>query len=275
VISAAVTNDSLVVMLCSLALLLALRWQRQTSVGMITPFALGAVAGGAIITKLNSLPVVCFLIGSLLVAGGKPFAEKVRHFAIALGGGLASTGWWFFYNHFNSRGWLGQKGVSTWLNERLPGLISTVAWTDQERFLNFVPSQLFQTIWYNGGWNQFVLPFAFNLILALTAGVCCWQTSIALFRGNEMHRKFDPGLLLVMGCCLAALASVFIIARTTTQAEGRIAYSGLSAFAIMAVMGSVRMCSPRLRIGLLLWPTVLLLLNAYVIARFVLPFRAI
>lgn len=273
VISAAVTNDSLGVMLCSLALFLALRCQREAS-ARLAPLLMGLAAGGAVITKLNSIPVVCFLLASLLVLPRKGRAERARQFGLAALGTSVSTGWWLVYNHSQGRGWLGQKGVARWLNERLPGLIREVSWTDHERFLNFVPSQLFQTSWYNGGWNQFVLPFAFNFVCSVLAVVCCCHSAAALLRGDNSIRKFDPGFLLITGCWLAALASVFIIARTTTQAEGRIAYVGLSAFAIVAVTGAIRIFRTRQRLALLLWPVLFLLLNGYVVLRFIIPFRA-
>jgi hypothetical protein len=188
---------------------------------------------------------------------------------------LASSGWWLSQNFFNGKGWLGQKGAEQWLNEKLPGLISRVSWFDQERFLNFLPSELFNSIWYKGGWNQFVLPFAINLLFALLAAICCFGALRAFLRGGTFIRKLDPNVLFLMGCCVMALAAVYIIARSTTQGEGRVAYVGLSAFAILAVLGGAEMLSSstgRDRISLALWPAMLLALNVYAFLRFVIPY---
>ena len=278
VISAAVTNDSLVVMLCSLGLALAV-WARQAGNSRATAaisFALGLTGGAALLTKLNSVPVFCFLVASLLIAPRTSLVERGRNFGLALAGGLASSGWWLAQNLSGGRGWLGQRGAEQWLNEKLPGLIVRVSWFDQERFLNFLPSELFQSIWYKGGWNQFVLPFAINLFFALLAAVCCFATLKAFLRGGRFIQKLDPNVLLLMGCCLMAVAAVWIIARSTTQGEGRVAYVGLSAFAILAVLGGAETFSAvgRGRISFALWPVVLLALNAYVFLRFVIPFSA-
>jgi 4-amino-4-deoxy-L-arabinose transferase-like glycosyltransferase len=277
VISAAVSNDSLVIMLCSLGLALAVRiHQAGDKLGgrAAISFALGLTGGAALITKLNSLPVFCFLVASLLILPGVRLPERGRNLGLALAGGLASSGWWLGQNFFSGKGWLGQKGAQEWLSERLPGLIARVSWNDQERFLNFLPSELFQSIWYKGGWNQFVLPFAINLLFAVLATICCFAALRAFLRGGRFIRKLDRNVLLLMGCCLMALAAVYIIARSTTQGEGRVAYVGLSAFAILVVLGGAEAFSSanRARISLVLWPVVLLALNAYVFLRFVIPF---
>jgi Dolichyl-phosphate-mannose-protein mannosyltransferase len=280
VISAAVTNDSLVVLLCSLGLALALLYRRPTAQPVkrsVTSFLLGLAGGAALITKFNSLPVFCFLTASLLLLPGFSFAERARNLGLALAGWAVSSGWWLAENFYSGKGLLGQKGANRWLNEQLPGLIGKVSWIEQERFLNFVPSQLFESIWYNGGWNQFVLPFGINLFFSLLAALCCFATLRALLRGGTFIRKRDPNILLLMGCCLMALAAIYIIARSTTQAQGRLAYVGLSAFAILAVLGAAEAFSPGSRgrmMSLAMWPVLLLALNVYAFLRFVIPYSA-
>jgi uncharacterized membrane protein len=278
VISAAVSNDSLVVMLCSLGLSLIVLYETSGAklrVRAALSFAFGLTAGAAIITKLNSLPVFCFLLMALLILPANSHLERVRTAILSVAGCLASSGWWLAHNFFSGSGWLGQKGAEQWLNERLPGLIARVPWTDQERFLNYVPSQLFQSIWYNGGWNQFVLPFAINLVFTLVSAVCCFGALKAVLRGGMTIRKLDRKVLILMGCCLMALAAVFIIARSTTQGEGRVAYVGLSAFAILTVLGTGEIFGwGRSRIPFAIWPALLLGLQTYVFLRFVMPFAA-
>ena len=278
VVSAAVSNDSLAVLLCSLGLALALLYRRtdRSTMRGAASFALGLAGGAALITKFNSLPVFCFLTASLLLLPGFSFAERARNLGVALAGWAVSSGWWLAQNFSDGKGLLGQKGANRWLNEQLPGLIGKVSWMEEERFLNFLPSQLFQSIWYIGGWNQFVLPFGLNLFFSMLAAICCFAALRALLRGGTFIRRRDPNILLLMGCCLMALAAIYIIARSTTQAQGRVAYVGLSAFAIVAVQGAAEAFSPgsRGRMSLAMWPVLLLALNVYVFLGFVIPYRA-
>lgn len=112
VISAAVTNDSLVVLLCALGLALAVWAHQAQNVGRrgAISFALGLTGGAALLTKLNSLPVFCFLAASLLILPGARWGERGREFGLAVAGGLASSGWWLTQNFSSATGWLGQRG---------------------------------------------------------------------------------------------------------------------------------------------------------------------
>ena len=68
VVSAVFTNDSLVIMLCSLGLVLTLAYRRiphektKAPAKMALAICLGMTAGAALITKLNSLPVFAVLL---------------------------------------------------------------------------------------------------------------------------------------------------------------------------------------------------------------------
>ena len=284
VVSAAFTNDSLVIMLCSLGLVLALAYRRippektRAPAKMALAICLGMTAGAALITKLNSLPVFAVLLGSLLIVRWNDLSAALRDVVIAAIGLLLTAGWWLRLNYRLSGDLLGQKGVHDWLNKVLPGIISIVPWTDSERFLNFVPHCLFQSIWYDGAWNQFLAPFAFNLVLTCIASVALFGVLKAFVQGGLYIKKRDFPIALLMTCSLAALAVVFIIAKSATQAEGRLAYVGLTAFALLSVLGvaeAIGDTAGRLRRAAALWPIVLLVFNLYVFLRFVLPFRAL
>jgi dolichyl-phosphate-mannose-protein mannosyltransferase len=284
VVSAAFTNDSLVIMLCSLGLVLALAYRRiphektKAPAKMALAICLGMTAGAALITKLNSLPVFAVLLGSLLIVRWNDLSAALRDVVIAAIGLILTAGWWLRLNYRLSGDLLGQKGVHDWLNKVLPGNISIVPWTDSERFLNFVPHCLFQSIWYDGAWNQFLAPFAFNLVLTCIASVALFGVLKAFVQGGLYIKKRDFPIALLMTCSLAALAVVFIIAKSATQAEGRLAYVGLTAFALLSVLGvaeAIGDTAGRLRRAAALWPIVLLVFNLYVFLRFVLPFRAL
>lgn len=277
VISAAVTNDGLVVLLCSATLVFALATpSRPWTKRLIFAACLGACAGLALLTKLNSIPVSCALLAYTLLMPRLDLRQRLQCFATAVGAVLLTAGWWLWMNYTQQGDPLGQAGVHEWLNQRLPGLISIVPWYDRERFLNFVPSQLMQSIWYNGGWNQFVAPFAFNLCLTLLAGISLFATTKALVDGGRIVRRHDRAVLLLFGCAAAAIAAVIIIAKSTTQAEGRVAYVGLTALVILIVTGlseAVGGSKRRQKFSLFAWPAILLIFNVYVCLRFVIPYR--
>ena len=304
VISAAVTNDSLVIMLCSLILVLTLLlYNKTTTAGLLRStmlICLGATAGAAVIAKLNSLPFLCFVLVSVLVLSPRrKLTFKMGEASLILLGFIGTSGWWILRNYLAEGTLLGQRDSLDWLHHALPRLIRVVPWTDAERFLRFVPMQLFESSWYRGGWNQFVLPTWMNLVLALAAGLSLLGVVCACFYGSRWIKKLDRTVLLLGGCCAMGVVAVLIIARTTTQAEGRIAYVGLPAFALLVTVGAVEVsrfigkqktkslshqpcgcgADPSQEnlpaVALLTWPTLLLATNIYAILRFVIPFAGL
>ena len=89
-------------------------------------------------------------------------------------------------------------------------------------------------MWYDGGWNQFIAPFALNLLPTVVAAISGFGVARAFVNGGVHTRRFDPVITLLAACSLAGAAAVLILARISMQAEGRIAYVGLSSFAVLA-----------------------------------------
>jgi cell division protein FtsW (lipid II flippase) len=82
--------------------------------------------------------------------------------------------------------------------------------------------------------------------------------------------------VVLFASVLAGVVALLIVAKETTQAEGRVAYVGLSAFAVLAAFGLSEALGPRrwLRIlGFVFWPTCFLAYNAYAMLEFVVPLR--
>jgi hypothetical protein len=86
-------------------------------------------------------------------------------------------------------------------------------------------------------------------------------------------------LAAIAGSVPAGIAAVMIIAQTTYQAEGRVAFAGLVGFAALLVMGTDmgRLGGHRRWPGyaVFLWPAVLLGLNAYIFSTYLLPLRGL
>jgi len=279
VVSGTVTNDALVIPLCSLALFLALLYLvgDAPSSTRRSAFALGmgAALGAAAITKYNSLPLFLVLPFGVLLAR-VPVRRRLLDLALSVGAAAAVSGWWFARNLDLYGDVLARDASHGYLKETIPGLIAPVPWTDTERFLYFVPERLLQSIWYTGGWNQLFAPFLVNLGLSFLAAVAVFAALRALVVGGRrcgIDRR--AGALLVLSA-LAGLVSVLLVAKDANQAEGRIAYVGLTAFAAIAVLGLVEAVggSPRVRRwSLALWPLILAIFNAYVITQFLVPLR--
>lgn len=281
VVSSVFTNDALVIALCSLGLVIALAYRRyasaKTQLGLPLVFAFGMTAGAALLTKLNSVPVMSLLLGYILMWPKKDFAMRCRNAAVAIVGFAAVAGWWLLRNYRMTGDPLGQAGVTEWLNSVLPGNVFIVSWTDSERFLNFVPARLVRSFWYQGGWNQFFAPFGINFFLSCLAAISIFGVCKALLNGGQQISKGDSKISLLFAAAVTGFGTVFLLAKAIGQGEGRIAYVGLSAFAILCVVGmteALGVSPARVRYAIAFWPTVLFLFNLYVFFCFILPLRA-
>jgi hypothetical protein len=190
------------------------------------------------------------------------------------------SGWWFLRNDDLYGDYLARKISRDYLRAGVPGLIDPVSLFDADRFLYFLPETLFRSAWYAGGWNQFFGPFALNLLLWMVVGAALFAWARAILAGPRepgwtIQRRDAVCLSLF---ALAGLVAVVIVALETTQAEGRVAFVGLSAFAIAAVAGLEQAVGGSVRAraaALAAFPALLLAYDAYVLARYVIPFRGL
>jgi Dolichyl-phosphate-mannose-protein mannosyltransferase len=281
VVSATFTNDALAIALSSLVLLLTLAVLRHPSPGAAAygAFGIGAAAGAALTTKLNTAPVLLAAAVALILAA-RPLRERALHLGLLGVGFLLVSGWWFLRNDDLYGEYLAREASRAHLRERIRGLVDPVSPLDADRFLYYVPETLFRSVWYTGGWNQFVGPYAVNLLLWMLVGVAVFAWVRALIanpRESSWTIQTRVGICLSL-LALAGLAAVVLVARETLQAEGRVAYVGLSAFAIAAVAGLEQAVggSTRARAAsLAAFPALLLAYDAYVLVRYVIPFRGL
>lgn len=296
VVSTAISNDSLVITLCALALLVSLlaegaRRQGRHRHRRALMAGLGATLGLAALAKFNSLPLAGVLLGlSWLPVAAPGLAWRpggpapARRLALAVDGTLAVacfvavSGWWFARDHRLYGQFLASRATQAYLSRYGYGLVSPVPWTDLGRFLRFVPSHLYHSLWYDGSGNQWLLPNWMNNLLWVAAALSGLVALSRLVKPASRRRYLRPvGTLAcaqVVGALVAGLAAVLIIAKTTTQAEGRIAFTGLAAFAAVLALGTMPGGRPwgwpraALALG---WPLVLVAVNAWVIATYVVP----
>jgi Dolichyl-phosphate-mannose-protein mannosyltransferase len=281
VVSATFTNDALAITLSSVVLLLALALLRPVApvIAAGGALVLGAAVGAALITKLNTAPLLVAAAVTLIFAA-RPLEAKLLHLGLLGVGFLLVTGWWFLRNDDLYGDFLAREISRDYLRAGLPGLIDPVSIFDADRFLYFLPETLFRSAWYAAGWNQFFGPFALNLLLWMVVGAALFAWTRVIVAGPReagwtMGRR-EAVCLSVFAS--AGLAAVVLVALETTQAEGRVAFVGLSAFAIAAVAGLEQAVggSTRVRAGALVaFPVLLLAYDGYVFARYVIPFRGL
>jgi 4-amino-4-deoxy-L-arabinose transferase-like glycosyltransferase len=281
VVDSVVTNDTLVITLCALALFIFLlsekaRRESQEPRRRWLMVGLGITLGLAAITKLNSLP----LAGLLLCLTAVPALRRWRLLAdsvLAVAGALAASLWWFVLNKALYGQFLASRATLAYLKAWLPPLVVPVSWTNTGRFLHFVPSQLFRSVWYDGGWNQFDLPRWMNVLLWFLAALSMISAAVML-RAKRWRGALRPsvsGLALwgIAGALLAGIAAVLIIAQTTTQAEGRVGFVGLVGFAILLVLGTAPGTTQNrlARAAVFAWPAALVAVNIYVFSNYLVP----
>lgn len=285
VVDSVVTNDNLVITLSVLALFVFLLSERARQEGKFSRrrwlmLALGTALGLAAITKYNSLPLAGLLMAlSLLPAWRRP--RLLLDSALAAVGFLAVSVWWFVRDQLLYGQVLATRASLTYLKAWIPSLVRPVSWTNAQRFVHFVPAHLFESVWYDGGWNQFILPRWMNAALWVLAALSTVSATVSLTaqrrRALLLRQPGTVPTLAVAGSVLAGLAAVLVIAQTTAQAEGRVGFVGLAGFAIILVLGTQLPPYPgRLATTMsFLWPAALAGVNIYVIANFLIPFRGL
>jgi len=275
ILSAVISNDSLAILLGTAFLLAVVSFVSNQNRDWQSCIALslgaGLLAGAGILTKLNLLPLFGLLFPAALFLADYRWSQKAASLLISAVATLLVCGAWLVHNRTEYGDWLAVRASSDWLAARLPKTLRPASILDVDRFLEFVPATLFRTLWYNGSFNQLVAPFAHYGVLWFLAAISFGQA----FRTQLIDRSAAPDkrIILIWIAAVAGILAVLLIARQTTQAEGRIAFISLSAFAILLTSGCQSYFShSRLAwLGLLFWPMTIVLFDIYIFGRFVLP----
>ena len=190
---------------------------------------------------------------------------------IAVAGFFAVSGWWFVRNKHLYGQFLATKASENYL---LAFFLHPVPWNAHLLFRVF-PQTFFISMWYSQP-NLF-LPTWANQVLAVF-GLLCLATGVWIFLARRQW--VAQGLsrlsaLAILGCVASGPVAVLVTIKSTSIGDARVAFIGLSAFALVAVVSAsrlARLTNPRLeRIGLMAWPTVLLAADLYVIVHILVP----
>jgi hypothetical protein len=258
VVSAAVTNTALVDALCAVAILCLVLWLRSRRLRWAA--ATGLLLGAAGLTQVTALPVAGLMLATLV--GFAASRRDWRGPLLALGCFAAVCGWWYVRNAVLYGDPLATDATVHYLSRDpvLLGLIRnppSLSWAVLQNSI----SGLGKSVWYDGGWNQLLLPDAVNIavwvVAAATLGAAAWSR----LRGK----------LVLAACAIGSLIGWFLIIRYTTQPEGRYLLVAVVAWAALLVGGSEGIGAGR-PTSLWAWPVIFAGLDVYVLAKWLIPF---
>jgi hypothetical protein len=256
VVMSAVTNTALVVALCALAVPCVLIWERSRSLRWAA--ATGLVLGAAALTQETALPVAGLMLILLLVLAGDDWRTPL----VAIGCFVAVCGWWFVRNTVLYGDPLAAGETETYLSQ-FPGAFPLVRDPPSlsPSVLGSSLGTLSHSTWYDGGWNQLQLPHAVDWVVLGSALLCI---------GAALWSQLRERLLLAT-CALGSLIGWLLLIRSTPQAEGRYLLVAIVAWAALLVAGAVRL-APGRAAALWVWPTIMLALDGYVLAKWLVPY---
>ena len=268
VVSGAVTNGTLTCTLCALALLALLLWLRADRRAALWAGVAGLMLGLAAITELTSLPIAGLLL--LLIVAVSVSRRRWRDPLLAVALFAAVSGWWFVRNLAVYGDPLASAATRAYLSRAIPILVCPCpGWT-----LGTVLHQLVYSIWYDGGFNQWALPWRLSAAIGVLAVLCLGRGIWIVWRH---HRTAGAGRLDLLTLLLTALGAVIAlgeISTQTSQAEGRYLLIAASAWSLLLVAGTDRIRRLGERAGQVLiwcWPAGFAILDVYVFVRFVIP----
>ncbi len=191
--------------------------------------------------------------------------------AIAVVSFVAASGWWFIRN----KSLYGQFLATKASEKSLGGFFAhPIPWSTHIFFAQ-LPHVLLETTWY--AQIFLMLPMWTNDVLAVLGLLCLAVGTWVLLVSPHWHSSRMQRLsgLALLGSISGALAAEVIHIKTTSIGDARLAFVCLSALGIVLVIGSVRLVgkfNPRLELaGVVVWPAVFLVLDLYVLARFLIP----
>ena len=258
VVSAAVTNTALVDALCAGAIPCLLLWLRSQRLRWAA--ATGALLGAAALTQVTALPVAGLLL-AVLVTFAWRWADW-RAVLLALGCFAALCGWWYVRNAILYGNPLATGATVHYLSRdpALAGLIRNppeLSWAVLRSSL----TGLGRSTWYDGGWNQLLLPAAVNIAVWVAAAASLGAGFVSALRGK----------LVLAAAAIGSLVGWVLLIRYTTQPEGRYLLVAIVPWATFLVAGAMALAARRAAASWA-WPAIFLAIDAYVLAKWLIPF---
>lgn len=247
-ITASVNNDTLVIPLSILALLLMVRLLKGLRPSPRTELLLGLVLGLAVLTKEGALGLLPLALATSLwsswqAAGRprKPTAPWGKRLLLSAGAWilplLLVAGWWYWRNFRLYGDWLGLNAFLAVAGERpfTPGLREL--WSERFSFM--------AAYWGNFGGLNVPLPLPFYHLLngaAVVAGVGLGVRFVRWLRAPHSLWPFDwqpltAARALAWAWPAALLVSVLRWTRLTMASQGRLVFPGLPIWSLGLLLG--------------------------------------
>ena len=287
-ISASVDNDTLVIPLSILALLLMVRILKQArSSRPIAELQLGLVIGLAILSKEGALALLPLAGTTSVWAGwrhprnsaGTRWRDILNRLLTWLLPVILVAGWWYWRNYRLYNDWLGLNAFLNVAGARAFTPTLTALWAERGSFL--------ATYWGIFGGLNIPLPtwlYTFLNSLALIAGIgLLWRFAQRLRAAKSGWRKFWPGnwTSLTAARVLAALwpaalcVSLLRWTSMTMASQGRLLFPALPLWSVGLLLGLITWApSQRTKLApgiLVTFPSGLLILNLVALPAWILP----
>jgi len=206
---------------------------------MAAAAGLGLVAGALILTKVTAgLLAPGLLLAVILRASSvKDIIRQCLIFAIAA---LAVVGWWLVQNQIWYGDPLALHATNVHQREVFPAVLNVAG--PLHRIFVDVPRDFYSSFWYDSGWNQFTWRWFWY--------VPFWGLAALGVAGLVLIRRVGPRVAsrapIAVTALLAfgALCSVWIVGIPTNTEQGRYAFMGLPAIAVLLALGYERLRMP-------------------------------
>lgn len=269
VVAASVSNESMTDAFCALALLVLLLWLRAERRRVLWAGIAGLLLGLAVITKFTALPVAGLLL--LVVVVRSVMRRWWRDPLLAVAAFAAVSGWWFVRNTALYGDPLAASATLHFLNQFIAHLV--VPSFNHSLSGYWIP-WLVNSVWYQGGANQLMLPWALAVAVSVLALPCLGWGAWVVWK----HWRREPSSRLdlpLLGLAAAAgVAGWVLLCYQITQAPARYLLVSISAWAVLLVAGTDHLTflpSAVRRAAVWLWPLVFAGLDVYVFANYLIP----
>ncbi len=231
-ISASINNDNLVIMFCTIALFLTLRWHKTNDSTAKTPFLIGLVTGLAILSKVSGL-AFGLVIGSVLLyrwwQTGR-FGPAFKDGLLVTAGVLITAGWWLWRNQTLYGDPLGLGALRIAHVGTYRPIPLTLAQTISESKL------LLKTFWLFPGNGTLFGPDWFYWVVNPLALIGLASFVLSQFSNTASSQK-RLTLTPIVWASTIYLLLYYWISTVGATSQGRLLYPALSALVLLVMLG--------------------------------------
>ena len=232
-VSGAVNNDSLIILLCSVALLLVMRGMRKGA-SLSWAMGLGLVIGAAMLSKLGGLALLVPAWLSLVWLAWREHRWQtfVKYAAVVTVVSLLVAGWWYVRNFILFRDPLGMRALVTAFrtHDRTPTLMELLRTTGDAEI----------SFWGVFGWMNVLAGEWFYMVVRVLGRLSVLGMGVTLVRWWRAGRVVNNRVvkLVVLGTwMLVVLFSLVTWSREVTGPQGRLLFPAISGVVTFLVIG--------------------------------------